>query len=902
MGNVDCRKRDCMKNSMGRILFALYLAGTLVACEKLSSHSKDSEQLYKPGGSGTEREERLGNLSIQIEGMDSNKPVLIHLQGMDGSSVITKKVSGSGQFSMGEPIPTGDYILTTEAPGTGYRSVRQEQTVHIEPGSVSGVVAQFEKITGDSFHYHWESDLKGREYEYSSETGFEHTVEFLDEEIAYSFSSASEVLLQEYNIILSDEGEAAWTGFYATGLLRTVKSIPHNSISGAKFILTDKELTDDILIQETGQNSVVTLTTKAFDYSNPKMVKLDGKIGHFFSRRLFHGLVHFYTDYGKNRSAVRKILQDKFALTTEVPRQVIRQLTGEHWDHYQSFKPRELVEVIMAMAETPEGYYRIPGLRYLLRRRDGQPHPVLKEALAVAAPRGANVDSYIEFMETAFTNGRTRDDVHKTVLHEKSHFLWSNVFSDELKTQWIEIGGWYKNPQDPSGWSTRSTTHFVTAYAHLLDPNEDMVESLAFYIRNPQKLQSVAPEKYEFIEQYVMNGYKYLTQIRSDLQFEVLNLFPDYDYPGKINRVDVYAEGNGNEDKQVTIEIELQQLEGFQTSATHAFMRIQSSIDTFTDLYLYPVGDNDEGHILRGQTTLPKNAKNGYWITQQIVVTDSVGNQRFEDLDDYGFKLFINNEDEDLVAPAYVRESMELSVQTVQKEGREVFKVTAHWQIDENMKMDPDGVYASLAFQGEDRVYSLRKWGKVNTETNQATVEFFVNEYFPTGEYGISYVKMVDRALNNGDEYFSQDPGDEEITTVHIAPPNRDSIPPELDLEAIGISAVPVNPEAPNGETLVNLSIRVRDNSSGAGHISFRLQDPTGKTHHFYFYHNNFSTLFFEGGSPTEWTDLNITVTLPEGSAPGTWGLREIYLEDKGGNFRTHNFVEVIHFQLASSD
>ena len=889
-----------MKKIIAKIFFSIYLMGILTACGKFSK-KLDHSELYKAGSSRAEQEERLGNLSIQIEGMDSNSPVYIHLERMDGTPVVTRKVSGSGQFSMENPIPAGDYILTTEAPGTGYRPVQQEQTVHVEKGSVSGVVTQFEKVTSNSFHYHWESDLKGREYEYSSETGVKHTVEFLEEEITYSFSSASETLLQEYNIILSDDGEAPWTGFYATGLLRTVKSIPHDSISRAKFILTEKELADDILIEESNGSSIVTLTTKAFHYTNPKMVKLDGKVGHFFSRRLFHGLVHFYTDYGKNRRAVRKILHDKFALTTDVPGNVIRQLTGEHWDHYQSFKPRELIEVIMAMAETPEGYYKIPGLRYLLRRRDGQPHPVLKEAVAVAAPRGANTDSYIEFMETAFINGRTRDDVHKTVLHEKSHFLWSNVFSEELKAGWIEVGQWYKNPNDPSGWSTRSTTHFVTAYAHLLDPNEDMAESLAFYIRNPKKLQSVAPDKYEFIERNIMNGYKYLTQIRSDLQFEVLNLFPDYDYPGKIKRVDVYANGDGTEDKEVTIEIELQQMEGFKTSAKKAYMRIQSSIDTFKDLYLYPVGGGKEGHVLRGKTTFPKNAKNGYWITQQIVVTDPVGNQRFEDLDDYGFKLFINNETEDLLAPIYVRNSMELSVETVQREGRDVFKVTAHWQIKENMKMDDGGVYASLAFQGTDRVYSLRKWGAVNTETNRATVEFYVNEYFPTGDYGISYVKMVDRALNAGDEYFSKDPDDENITTVHIAPPNRDNTPPELDLNAITLSAVPVNPEAPNGETLVSLSIRVRDNSSGTGHISFRLEDPTGKTHHFYFYHDNFSTLFFKGGSPTEWTDLNITVTLPKGSAPGIWGLREMYLEDKGGNFRTHNFVEVIHFQLTSS-
>ena len=63
----------------------------------------------------------------------------------------------------------------------------------------------------------------------------------------------------------------------------------------------------------------------------------------------------------------------------------------------------------------------------------------------------------------------------------------------------------------------------------------------------------------------------------------------------------------------------------------------------------------------------------GDWITQQIVVTDQVGNERYEDLDDYGFKLLINNQEVDQIAPEYVKKSMQLFVNTVQKEGRSVF-------------------------------------------------------------------------------------------------------------------------------------------------------------------------------------------------------------------------------------
>lgn len=873
-----------LKKTQGFFLLIFLIA--LSACQDIQSIQRNNSVDTKPT-MNLPSPTLKGTLSMKVQGMSPSQTVLATIKDHNGNIVAIEEVPGDG--SLEKELPVGNYTLITESVNTGYRSLRHKQSVSIQSASVSGTVAEFERITGDSFHFHWEGDPTGLDYEYSSETVTD-TVEFQDQDITYSKASASATLLQEYNIIISNEGQIPWTGTSASGLLKTVRSLPHKKPSSRlKFIITNEEIADDISIE----NSVVTLSAAAFNYAEPKMVKLNGRLGHFFSRRLFHALIHLYTNYGRNDKAVEKILDSKFALTTQVPKSTIQALTGEHWDHYQSFKPRELVKIIMAMAETPEGYYKVPGLRFLLRRRDGQPHPVLKTAIAVASPRGANTNSYIEFMETAFINGRTHDDIQKTVIHEKSHFLWSNVFSSEIKAKWIEIGGWYENPNDPSGWSTTSTTHFVTPYAHLLNPNEDMAESLAYYIRNPKKLRSVARMKYEFIEKHIMNGYKYMTQIRSDLQFQVLNLFPDYDYPGKIKRIDVYAHGNGLEDKRVVIEIELHKVEGYQTEAQYAFLRLLSPTDTSKDLYLYPVNGN--GHILRGETVLPKNAKNGYWITEQIVVTDPVDNKRYEDIDDFGFKLFINNEIEDRIAPHYVRGSMQLTSEIVQKNGHDVFEVIAEWQINENIAMDKRGAYASFAFQGADRVYSLRKWGTVDTTTNRARVIFYINEYFPSGEYGISYVKMDDKALNKGDEYFSKSPNDEEITTIQLNPSNRDNQAPQLNLNNISISATPINPEAPNGETLVDMSIKVKDDKSGTGHISFRLEDPTGKTHHFYFYHKNFRTLFFKG-NPTEWTELNITVTLPEGSAPGTWGLRELYLEDKGGNFKTHNFAEIIHF------
>ena len=90
-----------------------------------------------------------------------------------------------------------------------------------------------------------------------------------------------------------------------------------------------------------------------------------------------------------------------------------------------------------------------------------------------------------------------------------------------------------RNPDVPSGWSTTKQVEFVSAYAHAKNPNEDMAESISYYIVRPDKLRSRSPTKYEFIQNRVMHGTRYISKIRDDLTFEVYNLYPDYVYPGE---------------------------------------------------------------------------------------------------------------------------------------------------------------------------------------------------------------------------------------------------------------------------------------------------------------------------------------------------------------------------------
>ena len=84
------------------------------------------------------------------------------------------------------------------------------------------------------------------------------------------------------------------------------------------------------------------------------------------------------------------------------------------------------------------------------------------------------------------------------------------------------IRGWYECTDRESGWCTTKQTEFVSAYAHSKNPNEDMVESLSYFVVNPDALRSRSIAKYEFIRDRIMQGNIYISQIREDLTFEVI--------------------------------------------------------------------------------------------------------------------------------------------------------------------------------------------------------------------------------------------------------------------------------------------------------------------------------------------------------------------------------------------
>ena len=415
-------------------------------------------------------------------------------------------------------------------------------------------------------------------------------------------------------------------------------------------------------------------------------------------------------------------------------------------------------------------------------------------------------------MESAF-QGQGPDYIHRLILHEKAHFLWAHLFDEQLKQDWIELGGWYENPDDIDGWSTTKQTEFVSAYAHRNNPNEDMAESISFYIVRPDKLRSRAPAKYEFIQNRIMHGTRYISQIREDLTFEVYNLYPDYVYPGKIKRIDIKVEGKPTEDKLITVELEIHR-ESELDGASKSYIRVHSEKGTSFDIaWMQPAETRTpNGQILRGQVTLSRYAASGYWFTDQIRLWDANGNERLESQSDFGWKLYIDNPLADCEPPQYVPNSMQLSLsKATTKEGMPYQVVTASWQVVEHSGLDHVRVSMNDSYSETYSRYADTRYDK---KTDIAMVKLIFPEYMPSGIYKVNRIRMRDIARNGINIYFTDDPNDEPPQTIEIKTKNPDFEPPELDINNITIKAEPTIPDAPNGETIVDITFKVKTTSA----------------------------------------------------------------------------------------
>ena len=787
------------------------------------------------------------------------------------------------------------------------------------------------KLLSFAFNYSWELDETPEGHESVTAIQPVEVVLLDDEPLEIPSYSPAFYLMRKYSVLL--DGNSEWSAREAHLLFKTFESIPqrhshHNDatpltekdIPPSVWRISNLHIHNDISIEYENEVKVVTLTREAFTYAQPLLAEIDGIRGRYFSKRLHKAIIQYVTDNGADRRALEQILKKRYAVRVHIPNytELTRYTTQEHVGHFQDFKNEELIIIASMLEELPSGMHKTQGLNYLVRRLDGTHNPVKPEAIGIAWI-GAG---YIEFMEGAF-NRESISDIYRTVLHEKAHFLWVYLFDDQLKEDWIEVGGWYKNPNDKDGWSTTKQVEFVSAYAHSANPDEDMAESISFYITNPDNLRSRSPEKYQFIQDRVMHGTRYISRIREDLTFQVYNLYPDYIYPGRIKRINIRVDGEPKEDKIITIEIELHSESGLDTAAS-AYVNIFSETGTTTYMYMKPITSNgervNESSILQGSITLSKHAAEGYWSADAIGITDTVGNWRWHGVEDFGWKLYIDNPLADDQPPEYVKDSIHLSLtNATTKGGRHYQILTVSWKV-----IEKNGLRIVFAFVNDANPetysrtlrYSLN-YGRAYSRPNafalpkgQVNASINIPNYFPSGEYRVSQIVMEDTAGNVRRVIFADPPKRELSDTERIAnelPPtieiqttNPDITPPVLDVNGITIKAEPTQPDEPNGETIVDLTFRIKDNISGFWRGWGRLRDPLGGLHQVNIVgeHDRFDSGMYFLGNPNEYLTYEADILLPVGSPSGTWGLIELHLRDAAGNGQHYDFTEIVRFEV----
>ena len=777
-------------------------------------------------------------------------------------------------------------------------------------------IAEWEKTT-----YHWEIG----EVPSGQETVFvPQPIEVEIEGTGMKTSildSASMNLADWYNVYLSPE----WNEDKAYLLLQALQDMSRYSSAWRQnpsyWILSDAHVAQDIDLGpnvEAGSLRTITITSEAFTYAHPFVAKIDGVQGRYFSKRLWRAALRFATDIpgiGIQHRAIDHMLQYKYGVTVHVPDYEV--LTGEPAYKFGEFTYQEIMGIMVMFEEYPEGMHVTQGLKYLIRRA---PDPYVEYAARANTGKG-----FIEFTDKAFENG-INHDTQRIILHEKAHFLWAYLFDEQLKVDWIELGGWY---YEDGRWITTNQTEFVSDYAHGVNPNEDMAESIAYYIVTPDKLRSRSPAKYEFIQNRIMHGTRYMSQIREDLTFVVYNLYPDYVYPGEVIRVDVTVEGVPEGNKGVTIEIETHtenELD-YSTGGVVSFRLLNEDQDrpNYFSVRLRPVDAQGrtsyrhlQSNILSGRKSVPSYYAKGDYTITQVLTYDTNRLTRYNS-GGFGLQIYINNIYEDLYPPQYVPNSAKLTVSDAYTEKNEHFyAVTATWQVKEDRQLYGSAYirpkeYSSIVHHLPpfDQTYQAYRYPRSNVGADIVSREgdiwtlkstFFIPHYMPGGERQLRQVYFQD-AINYENAYLPKI--DDQIQKVTIETKNPDTTPPTLDVNRITVDAQPTNPVNPNGATYVNVACYVKDDISGFERGFIVIRDPLGGERHFHYLYGQYTysgtkEIYFQD-DPKVYRKYTAYITLPEGSFPGIWGVIGIGITDKARNTIYHDFTEITRFEVTEA-
>ena len=217
------------------------------------------------------------------------------------------------------------------------------------------------------FAYTWQTD---QTYEGTESATLVQPVQvmFLNQPVQVAPHSGSLRLMQQYSVLLGTE----WSDGQAYRLLQTFESIPQLSndpyrealdVLPSLWQLSDQHIENDIEIRIQDGQKIITLSRETFTYADPLLAEIEGVRGRYFSKRLHHAVVRFVTDGGRDRDALKRILQERYGVSIDVPdyTELTRHTTKEHAGRFTEFKNEELIALATMFEEYPQGLLTTQG-------------------------------------------------------------------------------------------------------------------------------------------------------------------------------------------------------------------------------------------------------------------------------------------------------------------------------------------------------------------------------------------------------------------------------------------------------------------------------------------------------------------------------------------------------------
>ncbi len=304
------------------------------------------------------------------------------------------------------------------------------------------------------------------------------------------------LLGQDYFVRL----DSTWTTEQAGKLLKIFKSIsPEQTVQTSIWTIRDVNLENDIKIEAQVGHRSITI-------SKDVLVVDESQSATISKKRLFKAVAQFITENGTNRPAIKRILHERYGITVDVSSNVRQTVMlpayAAHERTSKAFSAidnEDLMLFISILEDFPQALHKMPQLKYVVCRDE--------DIGDGAAAKAWTTSSFIEFKKSVLDTASI-SEIQKILAHEKSHFLWTHLLPVQLKEDWIELGGWYEDKGSEHGWSTnKNRAEFVTDYAFEKNPNEDMADSLAYYLVYPDRLRACNMAKYNFIHERIMQTY-----------------------------------------------------------------------------------------------------------------------------------------------------------------------------------------------------------------------------------------------------------------------------------------------------------------------------------------------------------------------------------------------------------